>query len=282
MKTPSPRRVLVSLVVLTLGLGGALGAAASSARAGEGKGKKPKQTILLDGIREHVNFNDGDSFRILDGPRKGQKARLIRYNTLESYGPVHFWGSANGWDLYHVNERDQELAKSEEWECETSGQADGYGRILVLCPELRKRMIQEGLAHVYAYKDEPDPDLVKLMHQAQDERRGMWKYGVPTHIVTSIHSIDEGKEGDSEEIGSGGSKKAYNRVADTKTGKTFAVEHELVYKACDAFCHGGSCLIYVPFKVRFGEDRPACMRGPGGEKNRLVPDPSLSEPMRKD
>ncbi|MCC6625438.1 MAG: thermonuclease family protein [Deltaproteobacteria bacterium] len=241
--------------------------------------KSQKHTIILDGLPETVNFNDGDSFRILDGPRKGQKARLVGYNTLEAYGPVHFWGDGNGWDFYHVNEKDIDVAKSEEWECESLGTADGYGRILVLCPELRKRLVSEGLAHVYAYgKEEPDPELVQLMLKAQNERRGMWKYGVPVAIVTSVHSIDE-KGSDDEGFGSEPRKMSYNRLADTRTGKTFAIEHDKVFKPCDVFCSHGSCMVYVPFDVRFGDARPACLRGDGGEKNRMGGPRHLDEPM---
>ena len=149
-------------------------AAPALARNDDDSKKSNRVTIILDGTPEHVNFNDGDSFRILDGPRKGQKARLVGYNTLEAYGPVHFWGDANGWDLYHVNEKDIEVAREGDWECTSLGKADGYGRILVLCPELRKRLVSEGYAHVYAYGDEePDPELVALMLKAQNERRGM-------------------------------------------------------------------------------------------------------------
>lgn len=268
--------MLVKAVAAVCLVSGALSSLGGSAWA-----KKPHQTIILDGLPEHVNFNDGDSFRILDGPREGQKARLVGYNTLEAYGPVHFWGDANGWDLYHVNEKDIELAQSEEWECESLGKADGYGRILVLCPELRKKMVGEGFAHVYAYNEEPDPELVKIMLQAQNERKGMWRYGIPVAIVTSVHSIDEPKEGDDE--GGGGSdkpnKKSYNRLADTRTGKTFAIEHDKVFKPCDVFCSHGSCMVYVPFKVRFGENRPDCMKGDQGEKNRMGGPRHLKEPF---
>jgi len=251
----------------------------SGASAFAKPGKSGKNVIMLDGSPENVNFNDGDSFRILDGARKGQKARLVGYNTLEAYGPVHFWGSGNGWDFYHVNEKDIELAASEQWDCTSKGTADGYGRILVICPELRKRMIAEGFAHVYAYGDEePDPDLVALQLKAQNERRGMWKYGVPPAIVTSVHSIDEKAEKGSEDD-FGDRKKSYNRLADTQTGKTFTVEHTTVFKPCDVFCSHGSCMVYVPFDIRFGDKRPACMKGDAGEKNRMGGPRTLNEPL---
>lgn len=252
-------------------------AAHDGATASDGDRPKPKASIILDNVEEHVNFNDGDSFRILDGPRKGQKARLVGYNTLEAYGPVHFWGNANGWDLYRVNEKDIEVAKSEQWECESLGGADGYGRILVLCAGLRKKLVSEGLAHVYAYGDEvPDPELVELMIKAQGERRGMWRWGIPQAIVTSVHSIDEK---DPDEPVAKNRKESYNRLADTRTGKTFAVKHDKVFKPCDVFCHSGSCMVYVPFNQRFGDERPACLRGNEGEKNKMDGPRHLHEPL---
>jgi len=262
-------------------LAAALSLASRDAAAGDDDNKKPKKvTILLDGVEERVFFNDGDSFRILDGNRKGQKARLVGFNTLEAYGPVHFWGDANGWDLYRINEKDTEFAKSEQWVCTSQGKVDGYGRILVVCPELRSRMIAEGYAHVYAYGDEePDPELVTLMLKAQNERRGMWRFGIPEAIVTSVHSIDEK---DPDDPLSGQRKESYNRMADTRTGKTYAVKHTALFKPCDVFCHSGSCMVYVPFELRFGDKRPACMKGKEGERNKMDGPRHLHEPLEND
>lgn len=255
-----------------------LAAPATSARAGDDDGHRGKQTIVLDGLVERVNWNDGDSFRILRGARDGEKARLVGYNTLESYGPVHFWGAFTGWDLYHTHKDATLLAKSEPWECTSSGKADGYGRILVVCPELRKRLIASGLAHIYAYGDEvPDPDLVKLQFQAQNERKGMWAKGIPRTIVTSVHSIDEPSSGDDD--AKGPRTESYNRVCDTQTGKTFAVAHTTIFKTCDVFCYGGSCLLYVPFKERYGKQRPACVIGDAGDKNRMTAMSHLDQPL---
>jgi len=249
---------------------------AHAGRSGDDDDRESKkQTILLDGEIERVNWNDGDSFRILKGKREGQKARLVGYNTLESYGPVHFWGEFHGWDLYHIHKKATALAKSETWECTSDGKADGYGRILVTCPELRKRLITEGLAHVYAYKEEPDPELVALQLEAQNERRGMWQKGIPRGIVTSVHSIDE-KGGDDDD---GPRTTSYNRVCDTRTGKTFTIEHTAVYKPCDVFCYAGSCLLYIPFDVRYGAKRPECAKGDAGEQNRMDALPHLHQPF---
>jgi micrococcal nuclease len=255
--------------------------AAAPAGARDKRDKAQKQAIWLDGANERVNWNDGDSFRIIGGIRDGQKARLVGYNTLESYGPVHFWGDGNGWDLYRTHKAAQELAKSEQWECDSQGSADGYGRILVICPKLRERLIAEGLAHVYAYgKEEADPALLALQMDAQNRRVGMWRYGIPRGIVTSVHSIDE--RGDEDEPSKEPRKKSYNRVADTRTGKTWAVEHEKIFKPCDVFCHAGSCMLYIPFDVRYGDRKAACTIGEQGERNRMSHPPHLDAPLNTD
>ena len=244
-------------------------------------GKGDKQMIVLYGKEQRVNWNDGDSFRIMEGARKGQKARLVGSNTPEAYGPVHFWGTAHGWDIYRIHTEARDFAKSQRWQCTSLGSADGYGRILVDCPELKKRLVKDGLAHVFAYNEEPDPDLVTLMLESQKDKRGMWQYGVPRGIVTSVHSIDE-KKGEDDD-GPADSRKSYNRVADTATGKTFRFEHDAVFKPCDVFCHLDSCLLYVPFKMRYGDARPACVVGKEGERNRLVDGKApahLGEPLK--
>ncbi|MFT7582316.1 MAG: micrococcal nuclease [Myxococcota bacterium] len=243
----------------------------SPAQARSGKGKK-RISIVLDGLPERVNWNDGDSFRVLKGPRKGEKARLVGYNTLESHGPVHFWGEFHGWELYRTHKAATELAKSKEWVCESSGEADGYGRILVICPELREALIKSGLAHVYAYNAEPDPALVALQLEAQNNRKGMWRKGIPRAIVTSVHSIDEKASDGSVRTDS------YNRMCDTRTGKTFVVKHASTFRTCDVFCNQGSCMLYIPFEFRYGDKKAACLKGDQGEKNRLRPATHLTEP----
>jgi hypothetical protein len=138
-------------------------------------------------------------------------------------------------------------------------------------------MIQEGYAHVYAYGDEePDPELVEIQLKAQNDRRGMWQYGIPRAIVTSVHSVDEKDSDDGLAAPRG---ESYNRLADTRTGKTFSVKHDKVFKPCDVFCHSGSCMLYVPFNKRFGNDRPACVRGKEGERNRMDGPRHLNEPL---
>ncbi len=224
----------------------------------QAKKKSVPQYVELDGQRERVNWNDGDSFRITKGVKKGVKARLMGYNALESYGPVHFWGAFHAYELYDVTKAATKAAKATEWVCTSDGDVDGYGRILVDCPKLREKMIRDGLAHIFAFEDTADPKLVAMQLEAQNERRGMWAKGIPTHIVTSIHSTDEKPS----------EAKSYNRVCDTRTGASFVVEHSAAFKPCDGWCHGGSCMVYVPFEVRYGDQRPECARR--GRDNRMA------------
>ena len=236
---------------------------------------KTKQTLVLDGKSERVNWGDGDTFTVMEGARKGFKARLKGYNTLESYGPVHFWGDGHGWDFHRVHKAATEVARGGAWKCQTEEAGGGYGRALVTCPELREKLIAEGLGHVYAYnKEEADPKLLALQHTAQSKRLGMWKHGVPNGIVTSVHSVDE-KPGDDDRRES----KTYNRVADTRTGETWSVAHEAVFKPCDVFCHAGSCMVYIPFDARYGDRKARCMKGAEGERNRMHGPSHLDAPL---
>ena len=84
--------------------------------------------VYLNGVPSPVYFNDGDSFRVLAGKFAGSKARLAGYNTLESYGPVHFWGLQHGYDFYDNAKAGTELAKSQVWECMSRDGGGGYGR----------------------------------------------------------------------------------------------------------------------------------------------------------
>ncbi|MCA9513910.1 MAG: thermonuclease family protein [Myxococcales bacterium] len=257
-----------SLVALALAL-------ASPGALAKSKKKAAPQLILLDGAVERVNWNDGDSFRITKGAREGQKARLVGYNTLESYGPVHFWGGFNGWELYRTHKAATALAKSQQWVCSSNGTADGYGRILVDCPELRKTLVAEGLAHVYQIEGDADPELLAIQMKAQNERKGMWAKGIPQAIITSVHSIDEKDPDHPDEKRT----ESYNRLCDTRTGKTYAFKHSAVLKPCDVFCKDGSCMVYVPFDHRYGKHKVACLKGEGGERNRMSAAAHLHQPI---
>jgi len=232
------------------------------------KKKDTRMWVLLDGRKTRVIWNDGDSFRVIRGPNKGMKARLAGYNTLESYGPVHFWGSFHGYDLYDNAKAGTEFAKSKVWNCETREGGGGYGRTLVDCPDLMREMLAKGYAHVFAVGGKADPKLVEIQLEAQKKRVGMWQWSIPATIVTSIHSTSE-KPDEKKPV-------VYNRVCDTRTGQSWKVKHSKAYKTCDAYCHGGSCMLYVPFEARYGKSRPDCMIK--GRQNRLVPPPHLHVP----
>lgn len=208
-------------------------------------------TVQLDGVRTEVHWSDGDSFRILSGRHRSGKARLMGYNTLESYGPVHSWGDWNAHELYGIAKRATGFARSRAWTCVTSGQTDHYGRMLVRCDDLIVAMAGEGLGHLFELDTPPKPAAVAAQKKAIAEKKGMWKKGAPAAVMTSLHSIDEKNWDDG---------KAYNRVADTATGMTRKVPHTQGYGACEKVCMEGSCMLYVPFEQRYGQNRAVCLR----------------------
>ncbi len=239
---------------------------ADARRKKKRRSKTPEQYVYLDGTKERVFWNDGDSFRVLRGNRKGTKVRLSGYNTLESYGPVHFWGAFHGWKLYDLAKDGTKLARATVWDCRSLGPKDGYGRLLVECAELTKAILKAGFAHVMAINADANPVHLKIQAKAQADRRGIWKWGIPARIVTSIHSTDENKDNPKYK------GTAYNRVVDTRTGGSWTIKHTVAFKPCDAWCNGGSCMVYVPFQVRFGKKRPVCAKK--GRDNRMVANPS--------
>src|SRR6185295_19243287 len=124
-------------------------------------------TIVLNGERTEVNWTDGDSFKIRDGQYKGAGTRLQGYNTLEAYGPVHRWGGWTAQELFELAEESAPHAAEKTWDCRTDGNKDGYGRLLINCPELTRRMVLDGYAMVYSVDDKPvDAELLALQQQA--------------------------------------------------------------------------------------------------------------------
>ena len=237
--------------------------------------------IVLDGVRERVFWNDGDSFSIRSGPMKGTRARLHGFNSLEAYGPAHFWGAFDGHELFHISKKGTQLARETEWHCTRKEGTGGYNRILVDCPRLSDAIISTGYAHVFAMGGPPRPELMAYQKKAQAQALGIWSRGVPDHIVTSVHSQGEKKFKENPE------RRAYNRICDTRTGIASVIEHDTVFNACDAWCYGGSCMVYVPYELRyrFGAERILCMKR--GHQNRLIPSmdgkptlpPQLGDPM---
>lgn len=220
--------------------------------------RKPKQAdtsrphLKLNGEIVNVRWSDGDSFKITSGKFRNKGTRLAGYNTLESYGLVHQWGDWTWAELYELSIAPTRMLEEGVWNCTTDGKADGYGRLLVRCPDAAAALIKAGYAFVFAVDEKPDPKLLKLQHEAQKKKVGMWARGVPARIVSSLHSFSEGEE------------RSYNRVVDTRTGKTEKLRHKNVYETCQKVCVGEekdrSCMMYVPFGSRYrAEHRAPCL-----------------------
>jgi endonuclease YncB( thermonuclease family) len=189
---------------------------------------EPRSKVILNGKLVPVTFNDGDSFRVLGGASSGAKARLAGYNTPESYGPVHSWGTWTEKELYVMAKMATMHARRGIWECESDGATDTYGRILVHCPGLAEDLVRRGLAHVLTVGDEPgDPKLVAAQKEAIEARRGMWSHGVPDYVLTSIHSAEEDTDGSG----------TYNRLVSSEDGHSLKWKHHNVYAECSKVCH---------------------------------------------
>jgi endonuclease YncB( thermonuclease family) len=189
--------------------------------------KDPRTKVILNGKLVPVTFNDGDSFRVLSGSYNGAKARLAGYNTLESYGPVHSWGTWTAKELYVIAKMATLFARRGTWECTSDGKLDTYGRMLVICPELRAELVRLGMAHVMSIDDAPgDAELLKLQKEAQEARRGIWAHGVPAFILTSLHSREEDVDG----------KGTYNRLIATDDGHSVKWRHDTKYEECSTVC----------------------------------------------
>jgi endonuclease YncB( thermonuclease family) len=214
----------------------------------------PPSAVTLDGEHVSVGWNDADSFEILEGAHKDGKVRLMGYNALESYGPVHSWGTWEPIELYQLTKKATDFVRSKEWTCTWSKQKDHYGRLLIECPDLTKAMLGEGLGHLLVIDAQVDPALLAIQQKAIAEKKGMWAKGVPEAIITSVHSADEGGK-DKED--------PYIRLADPHTGLSHKKPHHNTYKTCEKVCDSGSCLIYVPFTQRYGDKAADCLKTKG-------------------
>ena len=245
-----PRALLVLATLLLLAL-----PPAAEARRGRAHAQSTTARILLAGAWAEVRWTDGDTFRVLSGPHAGRAARLVGVNALESYGPVHRWGGLPGTFYLSIAKKSAAVAAAASVRCGTDGRPDGYGRLLVACPEVAEALVRAGHAMVFAVDGPPDPRLVALQRDAQQQGTGMWAGGAPPLVPTSLHSADE------PDLGARG---AYDRVADTRTGVTAVRPHRRVYRPCEEVCVGEgaerACMTYVPFARRY-RDRPACLRG---------------------
>jgi endonuclease YncB( thermonuclease family) len=229
---------------------------AAEARRGRTRGDPGRGEVVLDGAPARVRWNDGDSFRVEDGPRRGQRARLLGVNALETFGPVHRWGGWRGEELLAIARGSAALAASERWTCASVGRADRYGRLLVSCPDAARRLVEAGHAMVFAMDGPAEPWLLSAQRAAQAAGAGMWAKGVPPLIPTSAHAAGErGLRG----------RRAYDRVADTRTGAAASRRHDEVHAVCEDVCAGPpgarACLVYVPYE-RQHRRRPPCLDGP--------------------
>lgn len=194
----------------------------------EADAAEARSKVILNGKLVPVTFNDGDSFRVLGGDLNGAKARLAGYNTLESYGPVHQWGTWTEQELYVMAKMATYHARKGVWECESDGKTDTYGRMLVWCPDLAEDLVRRGMAHVMTVTDEGgDAKLVAAQREAIEARRGLWSHGVPEFILTSLHSAEEDTDGSG----------TYNRLVSTADGHSVKWKHDTRYAECSKVCH---------------------------------------------
>lgn len=220
--------------------------------------KWPHQ-VVLDGEKTPARWDDGDTFSV-PGQEEGDRYvrfRLAGYNTLESYGPIHRWGEWSAEELYAFAGEAGEVAGSKAWACTVSEGGGGYGRKSADCPELRRELLRRGLAHVFVVDGEPDAEDLAVQQKAISGGAGMWAKGAPVSLVTSVHSLDE-REDQTE---------TYNRVTSTRTGRAEKQPHSQTWTACQEVCVGdappegdGSCMVYVPYRQRYGEDKAACLQ----------------------
>lgn len=207
---------------------GALLVAATLSWTTPGSAEEPMTRVVLNGVPTPVFFNDGDSFRVLSGPLAGTTARLAGFNTLESFGPVHQWGSWHAYELYIVAKMATLNARRGSWHCDSDLSRDGYGRILWTCPDLAVDHLSKGLAHTMNVDDQPArAEYIAAQRGAIAARRGMWAHGVPEFVLTSAHSADEDP---SREY-------AYDRRVSVRYGHSESVRHQTTYLECQMVCH---------------------------------------------
>jgi len=208
--------------------------------------------IWLEGESVKVFFNDADTFRILEGPLKGKRVRVLGYNSLETYGPIHSWNGLNGEELLENARAATYMARTGGWSCSLIDDVDTYGRLLCRCDDLAISLLRNGLAHVFSVDKNPgDSEYLKYQKYAQEQQLGIWLNGVPKYIITSLHSAKENEQGN-----------AYDRLISTSDGSSKKREHKEHYKTCEIVCieRGSSCMVYVPFRERYGDRRPYCLR----------------------
>jgi endonuclease YncB( thermonuclease family) len=184
--------------------------------------------VAINGQVVPVSFNDGDSFRVQSGEYSGSQCRLSGFNTLESFGPAHQWGDWHPYELFVNAKMALRNARTGAWHCFTDGRRDGYGRLLMDCPDLAVSHIRQGFAMGYMVDDHPSrPEYIRAQQEAIAARRGMWAHGVPDYVMTSVHSFTEDV----------GRDEHYNRLISTHDGHSESYGHRDWYSTCEWVCN---------------------------------------------
>jgi endonuclease YncB( thermonuclease family) len=214
--------------------------ALSCALAGAARAE-PLTKVFINGRATPVSFNDGDSFRPHAGPYKGSQSRLAGYNTLESFGPVHSWGTWTEKEMWVNAKLATKHAQHGVWHCETDGKKDGYGRLLMHCKDLAKSLIENGFAMAMTIDELPaDAELIEAQAVAIGSKRGMWAHGVPSYVLSSLHATSEG---------GGKDGKTYNRLVSTIDGHSEKWLHDDDYAECKKVCRQRKQLADAAFPV---------------------------------
>lgn len=211
--------------------------------------EKKATTVTINDERVSVYFNDGDTFKVLDGSYKKSRVRIVGINTLENYGPVHSFMQNSADYLLSIAHAATGHVRKGSWHCIISEERDTYNRLLATCDDLARSLLEAGLAHAYSIDESPaNQDYLRSQTKAQRKRVGMWKGGVPDFIITSLHSVSEGYDD------------SYNRLISAFDGHSEKWYHGQSYGTCENVCLDDDvCMIYVPFKLRYGNKRPECL-----------------------
>lgn len=204
-------------------------------------GAEPLTKVFINGRPTPVSFNDGDSFRPQAGPYKGSQSRLSGYNTLESFGPVHSWGTWTEKEMWVNAKMATKYAQHGVWHCETDGKKDSYGRLLMQCKDLAKSLIENGYAMAMTIDEKAaDSELVQAQAEAIGNKKGMWAHGVPSYVVSSLHASSEGggKDGSTS-----------NRLVSTTDGHSERWLHNEDYAECKKVCREGKQVSDAAFIV---------------------------------
>ncbi|MBL4817797.1 MAG: thermonuclease family protein [Deltaproteobacteria bacterium] len=228
--------------------------------------------IFVNGEPAVVYFNDGDTFRIIEGPLVGSRVRVRGFNSLESYGAVHQWGNWRADELFDNAKAATKNARRNGWHCEVGEERDFYKRSLGDCHDLAVDMVKKGLAHVmFMSPEEVQEDLVELQQEAIKNRMGMWSKGHIDYVITSVHSISERKpkRNTTDELTTSDSESArrkvtvYDRLVSTKNGLSVIKRHNRLYATCQKVNYipeeDTSSMFYIPFKYRYGKTRMSCL-----------------------